>query len=254
MRGFTLIEMIVVIVVLGVLGLGFASLFTQSTQQYLEATVRQQFSSSTRLALERMSRELRDALPNSVRVDSNGNCVEFIPIIRGGVYLDAPFVTADNQFEALTLGTVSGVAYVSIMPLDASDVYGSAPATLAEFAGTVAANANTIYVQLTANKLFPRTSPSQRFFLTSTPVSFCVQGNGQLQRFSQYGNLANQSSSLTGGAPLADHLVQGSASEPVFRYSAGTLTRNALLQIHLVLRGQNETVQFEHEVMLRNVP
>jgi MSHA biogenesis protein MshO len=152
------------------------------------------------------------------------------------------------------MSAVSGVSYVSIMPLDSSDVYGPAPATLAAFAGITPANTNTIYVQLSANKLFPRTSPSQRFFLTTTPVSFCVQSNGQLQRFSEYGNLANQSSSLTGGAPLADHLQQGSASDPVFRYSAGTLARNALLQIRLVLRAQNETVQLEHEVMLRNVP
>jgi MSHA biogenesis protein MshO len=156
--------------------------------------------------------------------------------------------------EAVTVGSVSNVANVSIMPLTSSDVYGANPAASVGFAGTSAADTNTINIIFSSAKVFPRTSPSQRFFLVGNPISFCVQTNGQLQRFSSYGNLAAQSSSLSGGAPLAEHLIQGNNSDPVFRYSAGTLTRNALLQIRFTLRAQNETFSIDHEVMLRNVP
>ncbi len=258
MRGFSLIELIVVIVVLGVLCLGFANFFSQNAAQYLEANARTQLSTAMRSALERMARELRDALPNSIRIDSAGNCIEFMPIVQGGSYLDAPTSSPATQFEAVDSALAVSADYVSIMPLQSDEVYGvsgsSYPPSLIGFAGTASANTNTIYILLSGAKRFAHDSAAHRFFLTQTPVSFCIDSNGKLWRFHDYGNLAAQSSTLTGGDLLAQDLVQGDATEPVFRYSPGNLTRNALVDIRLILRTQNEQLRSQHEVMLRNVP
>jgi MSHA biogenesis protein MshO len=144
------------------------------------------------------------------------------------------------------------------MPLDPSELYGvngsSYPASLIGFSGTTTANTNTVNVLLDNAKVFAHSSPSQRFFLAATPVSFCLNSNGQLERFQNYGNLTAQSSSLSAGDLLAQNLIQGDASNPVFRYSAGTLNRNALVDIRLTLRAQNEQFRLQHDVMLRNVP
>ncbi len=53
---------------------------------------------------------------------------------------------------------------------------------------------------------------------------------------------------------LADYLETGDAGDPVFRYAAGTLERNAMLQIDLLLQARDEQLRYAHEVLIRNVP
>ena len=65
--GFSLIELIVVIVILGVLAASITSFIRFGTQIYTETTARDQLVSSARFAIERLNREVRNALPNSLR-------------------------------------------------------------------------------------------------------------------------------------------------------------------------------------------
>ena len=89
-RGFTLVEAVVVMVVTGILA-GIMVLFIRRpVQNYTDSAARAELSDAADLALRRMSRELRGALPNSVRLTgSPGNVwwLEFIPTTSGGKYL-----------------------------------------------------------------------------------------------------------------------------------------------------------------------
>lgn len=89
-RGFTLVEAIVVMVITGILA-GIMVLFIRRpVQNYTDAAARAELSDAADLALRRMARELRTALPNSVRLTgSPGNVwwLEFIPTTGGGQYL-----------------------------------------------------------------------------------------------------------------------------------------------------------------------
>ena len=89
-RGFTLVEAIVVMVITGILA-GIMVLFIRRpVQNYTDAAARAELSDAADLALRRMARELRTALPNSVRLTgSAGNVwwLEFIPTTAGGKYL-----------------------------------------------------------------------------------------------------------------------------------------------------------------------
>ena len=82
--GFTLLELIIVIILLGVMAVGITGFITLSTQTYLNVTERDELLASARFAVERLNREVRNALPNSLRVktnvDTNKQCLEFIPI------------------------------------------------------------------------------------------------------------------------------------------------------------------------------
>ena len=68
--GFTLVEMVTVIIILGILVIGVSSFVILGTRIFVESTSVDQVLSQSRFAMERMTRELRNALPNSVRLSN----------------------------------------------------------------------------------------------------------------------------------------------------------------------------------------
>ena len=86
--GFTLMELIIVIIIMGVMSVGIAGFIKLSTQTYLNVTERDELLANARFAVERLNREVRNALPNSIRTDNNvtTNCLEFVPIKTSTVY------------------------------------------------------------------------------------------------------------------------------------------------------------------------
>ena len=89
--GFTLIEAVVVMVITSILAGVMVLFIRRPVQQYVDAAERSDLTDVADLALRRMARELRGALPNSIRVLalSSGVMIEFIPTKSGGIYLDA---------------------------------------------------------------------------------------------------------------------------------------------------------------------
>lgn len=91
-RGFTLMEMIIVMVITGIIW-GMVAMFIKSPIDGYVATVRRaELSDMTDTAFRRIARDVRLALPNSVRNPANGDssCVEFIPTKAGGRYRAVP--------------------------------------------------------------------------------------------------------------------------------------------------------------------
>ena len=71
-EGFTLVEMIMVIVITGIIG-GMVAVFLKApVQQYMDVARRADMTDIADTALRRVARDLRLALPNSVRV--TGTC------------------------------------------------------------------------------------------------------------------------------------------------------------------------------------
>jgi len=64
-RGFTLVELVMVILLLGVMATFTSQFIGIGTQIYGDASRREQLMSDARFALERLNRELRDAVPGS---------------------------------------------------------------------------------------------------------------------------------------------------------------------------------------------
>ncbi|MFT7685423.1 MAG: MSHA biogenesis protein MshO [Candidatus Azotimanducaceae bacterium] len=253
--GFTLIELVMVIVLMSIISLTSIEIINFTVTAYDKSLGRQTLGNSARIATDRISRELRSALPNSARV--SGSCLEFIPINAAGSYVDLPVGISSASFQAVPFnaGQESASGRIAVYPMDAStyDLSSnivSAAATL----GSPDVN-NEIQVSLVASHQFPNHSPSARFFLIADPVSFCLDGEN-LFRYEGYGFNSVQPTVSTLPSALPDRavLVQNiGASITPFAVMAQSLQRNAIVAIGLIFSHDGESVQISHEVQLRNV-
>ncbi|GAB6057784.1 prepilin-type N-terminal cleavage/methylation domain-containing protein [Desulfonatronum parangueonense] len=112
-KGFTLVELIVVIVVSGILAVGTSIFIMQAVRGYVDVAGRDDLATNGRIAIERMTREIRDALPNSIRIENGSNfiCIEFLPIIDAGLYSSEMINVTPNSDLLPTNGTNSFHAY-----------------------------------------------------------------------------------------------------------------------------------------------
>lgn len=117
--GFTLVEMIMVIVITGIIGGMVAMFLTAPMQQYMDVARRAELADIADTAIRRIARDVRTAVPNSVRIAGCGAtpCVEYLPTRDGGRYRASPtgggtgcgtvadsvldFVAADTCFEII---------------------------------------------------------------------------------------------------------------------------------------------------------
>lgn len=281
-RGFSLVELIVVIVITGVVASVVGLFITGPIQGFLDQSRRAELVDGAQIALTRMGRDLRGALPNSVR--TSGNAIEILLATDGDRYraetpgADADrleFTATDTAFNTLApLAPPSpvpglGVPYVvtgalAIYPLQQ---FGANPYVAADRVMTpigniqitpVINNAVTEYrVVLDAAggpgaHQFPFDSPTRRVFLVSGPVTWLCSPP-QLLRYDGYAVTGAQAVPPAGTATL----VVGDVQSCSFQYSAGTAQRNAVVSVALVLAKPNapeERVRLVRQVHVSNSP
>lgn len=261
LRGFTLIELIIVITLLAVLALGVSSYIGLGASMYSDATEREQVLNQSRFVAERLQRELRNAAPNSIRTADAAllRCIEFAPIVASGVYLQAPVAPdTGNQLRlALTnwQGSYLGLPF-TIYPRELDDIYTNSGSTVL-LAGSepddADGNSATRTVMLSSNHSFPLNSPEQRFYLlAANPVSYCFNGvDGSIRRYSDYNYSAAQPLPPAGMATL----MAGNVQQVRFAITDAVLTRNSVVNL-LLQFGQSPASDmfFNYEVHIPNVP
>lgn len=290
-RGFTLVEAIVVMVITGILA-GIMVLFIRRpVQNYTDAAARAELSDAADLALRRMARELRSALPNSVRLTVVGNVwwLEFIPTVSGGKYLameDNPGNAASplsfsnlvaapfNVIGSMPALAQTGPSYIAIYNLGPgfvnADAYNRDNLALvtgmddinrrisyeSAAAGEAANNGKNPYAIAPQNP-----SPDQRFQVVTSPVTFRCEGQangkGTLTRFVSANFFSAQPQpTAAAGSMLANNVV-------ACNFSIGTPAnrQSALVGLTLVLGRANpdaanalETVTLTHQIHVDNTP
>lgn len=246
-KGFTLVELVIVIVIAGILAVGSVQFVGQATQGYADAADRQQLATIGWIASEKVSRELRNALPNSLRVNVAETCIEFVPVVGGSHYITLPNSVTPRTITAITSGFTSAPnnTRIAVYPTDNSAVYGqSNPGPISNsFIAALGTAASVDTITLGADFEFLSGSPERRFYFTQDPITYCIEA-GRLNRYSGYGFSASK-----GAAQIIVDKVQSGT----FRIAPASLTRNAVVAMHFVLSdGAIHTV--DQEVQIRNVP
>lgn len=237
-HGFTLIELIVVIVITAIVA-GMVTVFIRApVQSYLDVTARAELADAADTAARRMTRDVRLALPNSVRVTSNssGIYLELLLTKTGGRYLsedDDPNLVPGNvlAFDPLTpvsnanVFTIVGAVPAGLQaivpgdfivvnnlgdqpPVNAYNCSGQCNrAQVASISGSNVTLVNNPFVVQTPSM----PSLSYRFQVVTTPVTYyCApnaNGTGTLTRYAGYTIQPAQPVSATAvplnGAPSA---------------------------------------------------
>ncbi len=252
-RGFTLVELVVVIALLGVTFVTLTIFFTSTVRGYIDTANRQDSVALARTALDRMGRDLREAMPISVRISNN--CLQFLPVAASTVYVSLPANAAAISVMDFTVPAGSGY-YAAVYPVSSSELYGLTAMQPISAIGSASGNLRTLALS-SSGFPSPRASAGERLYIVSNPVSYCFEASGQLNRYTSAvaSTQATPGAGLSNPAMLADKLIAASSS---FQYSSGTWQNNALVTITFTIQQPNsssstETLKFDHEVWLRDV-
>lgn len=256
-QGFTLIELIVVIVLLGVIGVGATGFIVSSAKGFSDLSRREGIAGSSRVAMDRMVRELRNALPNSPR--TNGDCLEFIPSLDATQYLTAPITAAASSLSVVPFTQAPEAGRLAIFPITTAAVYATgSPAVISPLITTPSASLVSnaaVTINLAGAHQFPLDSPAKRLFIVGEPVSYCVVGN-RIYRYTGYARSAVQptAASLPTTEPNRALISYPITAITPFQVLDATLQRNAIVMLEFSVEQSGESLLIQQEVQLRNAP
>ena len=271
LRGFTLIELVVAMVITGILAAAAAVFLRVPIAGYYDVARRAALTDIADLAVRRFSRDLQTALPNSVRVagpcGGGGLCyVEFLEVrpggrsreepagvgpllCPGGAYADTLQIgSADTCFRSL--GTIPNLANIvtGAATGDFLVVYnlgpGFAGANAYASGGVTGGNKSRILAAAAGpgaedrldfqSLIFPLASPDRRFQVVSGPVTYICDPVAQtLTRQWGYAITAAQATPPAGGAAS---LLAGGVTNCNFTYAPNAVAqRNGVVSIRLEL-------------------
>ena len=284
-NGFSLLELILVVVLLGVLASGAGLLITKPIEAYSDQLRRQQLVDQAEMALRQIARDVRRALPNSIRTRTVGavTALEMINTIDGARYRDEnenglggpedilEFAGSDTEFNFLgQLNFLTGV----LPPNQRMVIYNTAPGNIYSDAisnnnsgiitstatgleiFTMSANYPNEYHVTMANPFsFTQQSPGQRAFFVDGPISYVCDlsaGNNNITRYRGYDYQNPQPVSAPVGASSGRVVTKLSACD--ISYTAGTASRGGILTLEITVTDSGENITLLHQVHVVNVP
>lgn len=258
--------MIVVITITGILAASVAVFIRRPVEAYVDVARRAELTDIADTALRRITRDVRKALPNSIRITTVGNVtyLEYLQTSGGGRYRAVPdsggggntldFSAADSTFDVIgTMPTLA--AGNSIVIYNLSPTGSTANAYTGDNRGLYASNSGAT-ITLSPAKQFPYQSPGSRFQVVEEAVTYACDplpgGAGELRRYWGYGVVDPQPTPPGSGS---NALLANSITGCSFEYAAsGATARTGVLALSLQIAQGGETVRLFQQAHVNNVP
>ena len=258
----TLIELVIVITISSIVAVGMAVFIARPIEAYVDAARRAELTDIADTALRRMTRDLRTALPNSIRITTVAGVtyLEFLQTSGGGRYRAEPdsggggdildFSAPDSSFDIIgALPVFAGGESIVVYNLAAGGAVANAyggdnRAAYASSAGST--------ITLGAPAQFPFPSPGRRFQVVQYAVTYaCDPAAGQLRRYWNYGIAAAQP---TPPATPNNALLATDVTACGFVYAAATGARTGAVTLNLSIERDGEPIRLYQQVHVNNVP
>ncbi len=280
-NGFTLVELVVTLVI-SVIVIGFVSVFISGPiVGFTDQARRAGLADAAASALSLLARDIRRAVPNSVRVTTNGTvqALEVLSSVDGARYRRSPpgtavqildFATADTAFN--TIGNFTQISKpftstnhhlviynVGIPGADAYTLSNVITPAGTQISITDDAPAGEDRVTLAPGFQFAYESPQQRLYLVDTPITYlCDSATGDINRYVGYSitdlqtDRDSRAELLAAGA--VDALVADQVTACEFSYAVGTAERAALVTVGVTLGAQGEAISLLRQIHVDNAP
>jgi len=257
-RGFTLIELITVVVIMSILATLTTSIIRLPITAYFNLQGRSTLVDNAELALRLMQRDIRRALPNSIRINSSGTALELLHTTDGGRYRAYPdnsgngnildFTGTDLSFDvigSLTAAPTSGWVVIYNLGQTPANAYNG------DNIASLSALSTSTSIKLATATQFPLRSPQQLFYIVDTPITYgCDTAAGNLLRYSGYSITASQVYPPSG---VSGQIQANTVKSCVFSYTPGSASRSGLVTIKIILANSNgDTATLIHEVHVDN--
>lgn len=269
--GFTLVELVMVILLLGIMATFTSQFIGIGSQIYGDASSREQLMSDARFAMERLNREVRDAVPGSERIETtdgvwvdSGACLRFWPISTSSRYITLNrAISGSSATLELVMATPASAA--NPLNLDANAVtegdlmivfpvpdknagsltagcdYGRCVAQVVDVLAPVS-GAQTIHYA-SANSL-AGLSPGSRVYFANQQVRYCVEGS----------TLTRTTAPIGASLPAQGVLMADSLRIGAFYRETSAFNAEGEFGMRFVFERKGESVTFNHKIEVLNVP
>ncbi|WP_417791785.1 PulJ/GspJ family protein [Stutzerimonas xanthomarina] len=285
-HGFTLVELIMVIALSGIVAVMISTVLSRPLQGFVDQSRRAELTDLAAMALNRMARDIRLAVPNSIRnepgcsPETECKTLEMLEIIEGGRYranqlspggerYDPPRCLGgpvDCYIPVLSPGlqTASAnwmVIYSTDNQIWSPSITGASTSVITPTDASISladcpadgedAGNKCLKLDNTGAFSFRYASPQNRFYLVNNAIGYrCVEkldGSWELRR-------ANPNGLSPSYARDESALVVNSISSCSFTYEPGANTRNGVVTMRLSLTNGGETVTLLQQVHVDNAP
>jgi len=282
-RGFTLVELVIVVILLGILGSVVAVFLVRPVEGYRDLARRAALVEAAESALRRMQRDIRGALPNSVRVTNtaSGYALELVPVLDAARYSraggdDGLQFGGDDEFDVQhcfrnpATKTTPGIRLVANnrgtglynvyndagLPAGSESIITPATGITISIASATCPASGFDHVSLSPDHDFRNAeSPNRRLYVVTTALSYlCDTAAGTLTRYYDYAIGATQPTTAATFAALNASNAQ--VADRITACSVATTTadvRNrALATLSLTLAEEGEQVRLVLQTQLDN--
>lgn len=270
-KAFTLIELVAVILLMSVTLIGATSFMSWGTLAYVDGADRQRMLEETRFIVERITRELRNALPNSVRISADGLCVEFIPILASGSYYDLGEALSPTVIKGVTDNDYGFATNhdVVIQPQSTAllyDVGNDVRENVTSYVLTTSSTIDQVDITLTNTVTYAASaafnvSKANRYYMVNNQISYCANlASDNVSRI-EYTTLfatqptQSQLNALDGADVITNEVmverVTNSSLDLVFSFADDDLTTVQMLMLFSRESGA-EPMEIYHQVRVKN--